>query len=147
MIAFFTTKPSGSGTTILVRHVGQRRSSTRENALTNSPSAMPGKLPIFIGIVKIGSKVKNGPSGRGHGKPPRPSPELRVRAAEILLDRAFGKAKEILELQGDDAAARQERLTLIASMSQDDRDALRALLLKALEARAQAPPVLGGAGR
>jgi hypothetical protein len=40
-----------------------------------------------------------GKTGRNSvGKPPRPSLELRVKAAEMLLDRAFGRSKEIIEL-------------------------------------------------
>jgi hypothetical protein len=35
------------------------------------------------------------PGRNGAGRPPRPSPELRVRAAEMLLDRGWGKAKRL----------------------------------------------------
>jgi antitoxin VapB len=39
-IAFFTTRPSGSGTTIFVRQVGHRRASDPANGLTKPLSAM-----------------------------------------------------------------------------------------------------------
>jgi hypothetical protein len=70
-----------------------------------------------------------------NGKPPRPSPELRVRAAEILLDRAFGKAKEILELVGEGDADEQRRRSrvMIAQLSDEERAQLRTLLETARE--------------
>jgi hypothetical protein len=47
------------------------------SVMRGEPLPLPGKL------------------GRnGSGRPPRPSPELRVKAAEMLLDRAFGRSKE-----------------------------------------------------
>jgi hypothetical protein len=61
---------------------------------------------------------------------------LRMQAADWLANRAFGFPKESLEVT--DGEARQERLTLLASMSDDDLSALRVILLRALEARAQA---------
>jgi hypothetical protein len=78
---------------------------------------------------------KNGRNGRGNGKPPRPSPELRVRAAEILLDRAFGKAKEILELEGEGSEDEQRRRgrAMIAQLSVEERAQLRTLLETARE--------------
>jgi hypothetical protein len=79
--------------------------------------------------------VKKGPNRRGHGKPPRPSPELQVRAAEILLDRAFGKAKEILELGGEGSEDEQRRRSraMIAQLSVAERAQLRTLLETARE--------------
>jgi hypothetical protein len=60
---------------------------------------------------------------------------LRMQAADWLANRAFGFPKESLEVT--DGETRQERLTLLASMSDDDLAALRVILLRALEARAQ----------
>lgn len=81
------------------------------------------------------------PKGRRHGPPLYPSPELRVRCAEILLDRAYGKAKELIELVGEDAeAAQQQRLTSMAALTQEEREQLRALLQRGLERAARAGP-------
>jgi hypothetical protein len=75
-----------------------------------------------------------GKNGRNSpGWPQRPGLWLRMRAAELLIERAFGRVHAaILEPEDDDSTARQERLTLIAAMSQEDRDALRALLMKSM---------------
>jgi hypothetical protein len=73
------------------------------------------------------------PPARAHA---RPNIRLRMQAADWLANRAFGFPKESLEVT--DGEARQERLTLLASMSDDDLSALRVILLRALEARAQA---------
>jgi hypothetical protein len=79
--------------------------------------------------------VKNGPNGRGSGKPPRPSPELRVRAAEILLDRAFGKAKEIIELvgEGSEDERRRQNIAMLKQLSVEEQEQLRTLLKTARE--------------
>ena len=73
------------------------------------------------------------PKGRRHGPPLYPSPELRVRCAEILLDRGWGRAKEILEVLEAEAESRQQRRMLISEMTPEERDQLRALLQQALE--------------
>ncbi len=92
------------------------------------------------------------PKGRRHGPPLYPSPELRVRCAEILLDRGWGRAKEILEVleAGAEAEARQQRRMLISEMTPEERDQLRALLQQAMERAARAgasPPALPATDR
>jgi hypothetical protein len=75
--------------------------------------------------------------GRAVGRPPRPTIDQRLRALEMLLDRGWGKSKEIIELV-DEGAARQERLTLIASMSDADRETLKTIFSRTIEARVRA---------
>ncbi len=92
------------------------------------------------------------PKGRRHGPPLYPSPELRVRCAEILLDRGWGRAKEILEVleAGAEAESRQQRRMLISEMTPEERDQLRALLQQALERHERAgpsPPALPSTGQ
>jgi hypothetical protein len=70
-----------------------------------------------------------------------------VRCAEILLDRGWGRAKEILEVLEAEAEAesRQQRRMLISEMTPEERDQLRALLQQALERHERAgeiPPSL-----
>jgi len=58
-------------------------------------------------------------------------------AADWLANRAFGLPKEHIELT-DETTTRAQRLTLIASMSEEDRATLRALMVRAIAARAEA---------
>jgi hypothetical protein len=89
-----------------------------------------------------GKHGRNGP-----GRPPRPSPELRVKAAEILLDRAYGKAKEILELggEGSEDERRKQGVAMLRQLSVEERAQLRTLLETARERAERAgeiPPSL-----
>ena len=64
-----------------------------------------------------------------------------MRCAEILLDRAYGKAKELIEVVGEDAeAARQQRLTSIAALTPEEREQLRAMLQRGIDRAARADP-------
>jgi hypothetical protein len=85
--------------------------------------------------------VKPGRNGRG-GSKPRPSPELRLRAAEILLDRAFGKAKEIIELvgEGSEDERRRQSVAMIRHLSVEEQDQLGTLLHTARERAGEIPP-------
>jgi hypothetical protein len=80
---------------------------------------------------------KNG--SKSAGRPPRPTPELRVKAAEMLLDRGFGNPKELLELVGEqtEAERQQMRKAMVKHMSEAEREQFSALLHAALE-RAEA---------
>lgn len=71
-----------------------------------------------------------------------PSLKARMYAAEWLADRAFGRPKESVEITEGDGT-RAERRTLIAAMSPEDREALMALLRRAIEAQTPAPPPAG----
>jgi hypothetical protein len=81
------------------------------------------------------------PATNGHRRAGRrPSIDQQLRAVELLLDRGWGRSKEILEVHDPDAA-RAQRLTLFASMPTEDRDTIAGLLRKALEAQNRAAPV------
>jgi hypothetical protein len=72
-----------------------------------------------------------GPNGRhAKGRPPRPSVDQRLRAVELLMDRGWGKAKEILELVED--RPRIDHRALVAQLSADERATLEHLLDRAL---------------
>ena len=71
-----------------------------------------------------------------------PSIRDRMQAADWLTNRAFGLPREFVEIT-EGAEARAQRQTLIAAMSPEDREALMALLRRAIEA--QAPPALPSA--
>lgn len=62
----------------------------------------------------------------------------RMHAADWLANRAFGLPKETIEVS-DPEGARQERLTLLAKLPSEARQALRAILSEALAAQALAP--------
>jgi hypothetical protein len=66
---------------------------------------------------------------------PGPTPELRVRAAEMLLERGWGRSKEVIELVGEHSEAERQRLrrAMIAQLSVEEQDQLRTLLHTALE--------------
>jgi hypothetical protein len=87
---------------------------------------------------------KNG--GQSAGQRARPRPELRVRAAEILLDRAFGKAKELIELVGEPSDATSLRRTVIAHMTEEEQAQLRTVLQTAIERAARAGALPPGPG-
>ena len=71
---------------------------------------------------------------RGEPLPVSGSPELRVRCAELLLNRAYGKAKELIELVDEDSeAARQQRHTILSALTSEELAQLRALLQRGLE--------------
>jgi hypothetical protein len=64
--------------------------------------------------------------------PQTPKVEHRLIAAQWLADRGWGKAKELIELQGDAATTPEQRLALLRRLSDDERATLRGLLAKAL---------------
>jgi hypothetical protein len=66
--------------------------------------------------------------GRARGQ--RPTIDQRQQAIAWLADRAFGKAKEIIELAGE--ASPPQRLELLRRLSDPEREQLRGLLAKAL---------------
>jgi DNA-binding MarR family transcriptional regulator len=67
----------------------------------------------------------------------RPTLDQRIDAAARLLDRGWGKAKEIIELTGEASPA--QRLELLRRLSDEDRAQLRGLLQRALEAKTTQP--------
>jgi hypothetical protein len=56
--------------------------------------------------------------------------DQRMRAAEWLASRGWGKTKEVIELAGEASPA--QRLELLRRLSDEDRDQLRAILTRAL---------------
>lgn len=88
---------------------------------------------FMLGILR-GEPIKN---PRLDQRARYPGLRARMAAAEWLADRAFGKPKEHLELT-EGEGVRAERQTLIAAMTPEDREALMALLRRAIEA--QTPP-------
>jgi hypothetical protein len=77
--------------------------------------------------------------------PQTPKVEHRMVAAQWLADRGWGKAKELIELQGDATTTPEQRLALLRRLSDDERAQLRALLAKAL-ATPEAPSASSAAG-
>jgi hypothetical protein len=69
------------------------------------------------------------------GRLARPSPELRVKAAEMLLDRAYGKAKEIIEPvgEGSEDERRKQSVAMLRQLSDEELEQLRTLLCTARE--------------
>jgi hypothetical protein len=70
------------------------------------------------------------------GPPPRPNIDQRLRAAELLLDRGWGRAKEILELVEERPGI--DRRALVAQLSAEERATLEHLLDRALARYAHA---------
>ena len=63
----------------------------------------------------------------------RPTLDQRIDAAAWLADRGWGKAKETIELTGEASPA--QRLELLRRLSEPEREQLRGLLQRALEAQ------------
>jgi hypothetical protein len=103
------------------------------------------ELVAFLFAVLRGEAMHlPGENGRhAEGRPPRPSLDQRLRAAELLMDRGWGRAKELLELHQDDAATRQERVTLLSALSTDELAQMRTLLetARARIVQAGTPPL------
>ena len=120
----------GSGRVTLARYIRQR--------------SQDGQVYIdFLTAVMNGEPLPfPGRNGRqAAGPPPRPNIDQRLRACELLLARGWGLPKEILELHQDDHAARAQRLTLFASMPEEDLATIRGLLEKHIAAQTRAAPV------
>lgn len=77
---------------------------------------------------------------RGHTRSVVATLPLRFAAAEWLANRAFGLPKEFIEVTEGDGPTQAERRTLIAAMNPEDREALRTLLLRALDAQTAPGP-------
>jgi hypothetical protein len=85
-------------------------------------------------MLKImrGEKVKCG------GRWKYPTMRHGMAAADWLANRGFGMPRETIDLTTEDPRA--ERLTLLSALSAEDRDALRAILQRAVAAR-ETPPI------
>jgi hypothetical protein len=83
-------------------------------------------------LVKLQVAIARGEEipvpGRARGQ--RPTIDQRQQAIEWLANRAFGKAKEIIEIAGEPSPA--QRLELLRRLSAADQTQLRQLLEKAL---------------
>jgi hypothetical protein len=73
--------------------------------------------------------------GRARGQ--RPTIDQRQQAIEWLANRAFGKAKEIIEIAGEPSPA--QRLELLRRLTEGERRELRGLLQRALNPGPSAP--------
>lgn len=93
------------------------------------------EIARFLLEVMRGEKLSI--PGRNGGRPSRPNVDQRIRAAELLLDRGWGRAREIIQLEGDAASSPAERMAALRRLSDEDRAALAELLAKALD-----PPVV-----
>jgi hypothetical protein len=68
----------------------------------------------------------------------RPTLDQRLEAAAWLADRGWGRAREVIQLAGESTA--EERLAILKRLSESERETLRAILTRALDAPATAPP-------
>ena len=101
-------------------------------------------VAFLFAIMRGEALPRPGQEGRhAMGRAPRPTVDQRLRATELLLAYAFGKPKETVELEGDAAAARQQRLAVFSLMPPEDRATIRGLCQKAIEAQNRAAPVDG----
>jgi hypothetical protein len=81
-------------------------------------------IDFFLGVMR------GEPMSRPGRVPQRPSPELRVTAAEWLADRGWGKAREIVELMPDKP---RDRVAAFMRLSEEDRRSLREILTRAFQ--------------
>jgi hypothetical protein len=72
----------------------------------------------------------------------RPTLNHRLQAAQLLLDRGWGRAPQVIELLGDATPEQQQQMrrALLESLTDDERTQLRALLQRALARTMTAPP-------
>jgi hypothetical protein len=75
----------------------------------------------------------------GLGRTQRPTLDQRLTAAQWLGDRGWGRAREIIQLAGE--ATAEERLAILKRLTEAERETLRTILTRALDAPATAPPV------
>jgi hypothetical protein len=62
-----------------------------------------------------------------------PNMEHRIAAAQWLSDRAYGRARELIQFASESTA--EERVAILRRLSADDRETLRTILGRALAAR------------
>jgi hypothetical protein len=86
-------------------------------------------------LVAFHLKVLRGEVFKRPGRRTALVPDLTQRQASAawLSDRAFGRSREIVELVGEDPA--EQRLALLRRMPEADREALRAIVQRALAAQ------------
>jgi hypothetical protein len=80
------------------------------------------------------SILEGRPIHRPGRRPLTPNIDHQMAAASWLTDRAFGKAKEIIEIAGEPSPA--QRLELLRKLSDEDRHRLREILMRALNGAA-----------
>jgi hypothetical protein len=83
-------------------------------------------------------KIMRGERMKVGGRRLYPGLRASMLAAEWLANRAFGLPRETIDLTSEDPRA--ERLTLLSALSAEDREALRAILQRAVAAR-ETPPI------
>lgn len=116
-------QPFRTHTTALVKYIRAQTEDGKEMA-------------DFMLAVLRGQKIKT-PGLNGARR--IPSIRDRMSAADWLANRAFGMPKESVEVT-ESENARQERLTLLQTLPSEARQAMRAILIEALEAEARVPP-------
>jgi hypothetical protein len=94
-----------------------------------------GELVEFFVRVLRGDALPARSGRRRH----YPSLNQRIEAAMWVADRGWGRAREVIELAGESTP--EERLRILQRMSEDDRAALRAILLLAMETPASSAPL------
>jgi hypothetical protein len=78
----------------------------------------------------------------GRRVPLIPRLEHRMHAASWLADRGWGRARETIELAGEEPSP-AERLRMLRQLSDEERETLRGILTKALERAAKADAAAG----
>jgi len=89
-------------------------------------SGSGAELAAFFFAVMRGQSIPL----RDRARSQVPNLEQRMAAAQWLADRGWGKAKETIELSGE--ASPEERLALLRRLSEDERETVRAILMRAM---------------
>jgi hypothetical protein len=97
---------------------------------------------LLLAIARGDAIPLPGRNGNRALHPQRPNLNQRMQAAQLLLDRGWGRAKEVIELLGDATPEQQQQMrrALLESLTDDERTQLRALLQRALARTMTAPP-------
>ena len=90
-------------------------------------------VELLLAIARGEAITVPGRNGDRALRPQRPNLTQRMQAAQALLDRGFGKPKEVLELVGDTSAGpeRQARRARLLAMTAEERAELHDLLHRA----------------
>jgi hypothetical protein len=81
----------------------------------------------------------------GRRVPLIPRLEHRMHAASWLADRGWGRARETIEVAGEETSTAEERLRMLRQLSPEERETLRGILTTALERAARSDAAAGSA--
>jgi hypothetical protein len=138
-------KPGESGNSIGVRVMARSLAAYARKRTQNGKELVDFMLDVMRGHPLPLAATRNKRSRARY--PQTPKVEHRLVAAQWLADRGWGKAKELIELQGDATTTPEQRLALLRRLSDDERATLRGLLAKALATpEAPGPSDSRGAG-